>query len=364
MQIQLLKWKYKTYFHFSVEKLKEQLDRFKYRILSKEEKKESEADKKLINSYKEYMQKVLAVLVYNQTSTSPITAEQNATLVSASHEIFNITRFISKLNNVVENMNKSMNPLDDMIDLSFAEIQNYTNVYVQNYTHNRLSQYPFWEEYIGEFFAEVPEVRLNFTTDKLLTSKMDLYYLEHIFGEIITNKSAEILEMYVWWDAIEELLLHTTNQMRSMYLEYIRSITKLEGGSSRSYYCTNAVNQLMGMALSYGIADKQFLNTTKPNVQTMLVLIQASFKQLVRDLPWMDSQTKIETLEKAEKMKSQIGFPDWILNTKELENFYKNVRKLFEWLWEDLLEFYSPDYNLWDQLPEEHHASDPPEHKS
>jgi hypothetical protein len=39
--------------------------------------------------------------------------------------------------------------------------------------------------------------------------------------------------------------------------------------SFRSTFCTNAVNYLMGMAVSYFIADANFLNVTKSKVRLL-----------------------------------------------------------------------------------------------
>lgn len=39
----------------------------------------------------------------------------------------------------------------------------------------------------------------------------------------------------------------------------------------RSLDCAGLVTNFMGMAVSYGIADKAFLNSTKPKVRTFLI---------------------------------------------------------------------------------------------
>jgi predicted metalloendopeptidase len=42
----------------------------------------------------------------------------------------------------------------------------------------------------------------------------------------------------------------------------------------------------------------------------------AGFTQMLQDLPWMDAQSKLLAIEKANGMIHNIGFPDWILDNK------------------------------------------------
>jgi membrane metallo-endopeptidase-like protein 1 len=59
----------------------------------------------------------------------------------------------------------------------------------------------------------------------------------------------------------------------------------------------------------------------------MLDNIRLAFNTLVKNTTWMDYKTQLKTSEKSESMKSLIGFPEWILNKTELENYYKGVSK-------------------------------------
>lgn len=123
------------------------------------------------------------------------------------------------------------------------------------------------------------------------------------------------------------MMLYTTDEMRGKHREYLRTVSGVQSSPSRSLYCTTVVTQMMGMALSYGIAEPEFLTKTKTKVEEMLGLIQESFYRLVGDLHWMDGATKRETLEKAKRMVSLIGFPEWILNKTALEAHYYGVRE-------------------------------------
>lgn len=99
----------------------------------------------------------------------------------------------------------------------------------------------------------------------------------------------------------------------------------------------------MGMAVSYGVADRAFMNSTKPKVintqfllifillnfisqvQQMLLEIKEAFVQRVNELSWMDRETKLATLNKSKYMTSFIGFPEWLFESGALESYYEGV---------------------------------------
>lgn len=183
---------------------------------------------------------------------------------------------------------------------------------------------PIWQKYLNVLFGGIKENQLDLSKEILLTSKPDIMYLQNVVEYIFQLPKLEI-ELYIWWNVVEELALHTTSDIRKLHSEYAHKITKLEAGISRSEYCTGGVNKLMGMAVSYAIAESDFLIYTKPKVLNMLNNIREAFNNLVRETTWMDDGTKCSTLEKSIAMDSMIGFPDWILENGKLDEFYKGI---------------------------------------
>lgn len=65
----------------------------------------------------------------------------------------------------------------------------------------------------------------------------------------------------------------------------------------------------------------------KSRVEKMLSHVRTSFKDYVKRQWWMDGPTKNATLKKADKMTSLINYPDWILDDKRLNKYFKGVRR-------------------------------------
>lgn len=55
--------------------------------------------------------------------------------------------------------------------------------------------------------------------------------------------------------------------------------------------------------------------------------IRAEFKQIVRNIDWMDGNTRQSALEKVDAMTTHIAYPDELLDDNKLIEFYGNVRQ-------------------------------------
>jgi predicted metalloendopeptidase len=61
----------------------------------------------------------------------------------------------------------------------------------------------------------------------------------------------------------------------------------------------------------------------------MLADIQWAFSSLVHSADWMDEDTKVATLDKAAAVKQFVGFPEWLLDSGQLEDYYEGVSTLY-----------------------------------
>lgn len=225
--------------------------------------------------------------------------------------------------------------MSSLLNINIDELQNATDRIIAPKT------LPIWNEYLSILFENVTNPPMDYSSHLVLTSKPDVYYLEYLMSYVLELPENE-LELYIWWTIVEEMVLHTTSDIRKLHNEYAKSVTHLEGTTPRSLYCTSGVNQLMGMGVSYSIAKSNFLSETKPKVQTMIDNIRYAFDNIVYEINWMDSGTKCSTLEKSRAMRSLIGFPEWILEPEKLDEFYigvefnqsthlKNMMNVLEW---------------------------------
>uniref|UniRef100_A0A1I8P4T7 Peptidase M13 N-terminal domain-containing protein n=1 Tax=Stomoxys calcitrans TaxID=35570 RepID=A0A1I8P4T7_STOCA len=286
------------------------------------EKEEAESTKDTnsgLQAYVVYVRKVIEVyLSFLDPDMNPADIGEKSEKMTMT--AVNVARKIQKLKSIAENSTESAkNPIDDLVYKSVQDFQNLTDKLLS--TKSLLN----WEEYLQLMFdGGSNSTKFNSDTMEVITSNSDILYLQTIL-EYLQDLPSSHLEFYLWLSAVEELILHTTSEMRLLHAEYMRLVIGTEGSSPRSIYCAHGINSLMGMALSYALADDDFTRHKLPNVRRMLDDIRRSFNNLVRSTSWMDEPTKHETLQKSAEMKSFIGYPEWITNGSALDEHYEGV---------------------------------------
>ncbi|KAG4074705.1 hypothetical protein HA402_008803 [Bradysia odoriphaga] len=296
------------------------------KILAKAERKQvldevdDDEDNESVEAYKQYIAEVMATLVFYDNPSMDL-EKHIPNMKTAAETILKISKTIHEMNKEAENSTVKIDndPLADLVFITARELQNHTDSLILP------KSVPIWKKYMDILFGQFKEVQLDLNSELLLTSKPDIMYLQNVV-KYLSELPALDIELYIWWNVVEELVLHTTSDIRKLHNEYARKITKLEGGISRSEYCTGGVNKLLGMAVSYAIATPDFLIHTRPKVVTMLNNIREAFNNLVRETTWMDDGTKCSTLEKSNAMDSLIGFPDWIVQPGKLDSFYSGIK--------------------------------------
>lgn len=80
------------------------------------------------------------------------------------------------------------------------------------------------------------------------------------------------------------------------------------------------------MAVSWLFVDPLFHDETDQKVLEMVQYIKQSFHSMVYNSDWMDKRTKLATYGKIKQMTSVTGYPNWLFDEEEINNYYKDVR--------------------------------------
>ncbi|CAK1582999.1 unnamed protein product [Parnassius mnemosyne] len=208
-------------------------------------------------------------------------------------------------------------------EFTVDEIQAHTDMIVEN---NDGTSMAIWKRYLQGVFNN-SNVELNFETDKVIVSEFDLRYMS-LMAAYLSKTSPVVIELYIWIKVTEVLAVHTTTEIRELFDKSNAELHYDNGVSSstpRSLICASAVNDMLGMAVAYAIVDPNFMNVTKPKIESMLNELKNALAHLVGKTKWMDDNTKLETYKKIIQMKTLIGFPEWLIDEKSLELYYEGI---------------------------------------
>ncbi|XP_033298235.1 neprilysin-4 isoform X1 [Bombus bifarius] len=280
---------------------------------------------KLMKAEMMYMSDVIKQIVNNGTldtcslkneSSFPY-KEELEDVVDTLYDLTSTFYYISRMES-----NQSIwenEPTDDDYML-VDDLQKLTDEYVSE-VNSTLTPKPLWRPFIELVFKDIDTLDLN-KTDKILIG--DLEYMKEIALMLALTEEEE-LESYIWWVIVDIVVPHSSDNLRKIWLDYTRAVTSVEIAESKSLLCASAVNELMGMAVSWLFVDPSFHENKGKKVFEMLDDIKQAFASMVSRTDWMDRQTKMATIEKNRKMESQIGFPDWLFDEKVLNEYYEGI---------------------------------------
>ncbi|XP_055613594.1 neprilysin-like [Uranotaenia lowii] len=222
---------------------------------------------------------------------------------------------------------------------------------LQNMTDSNLDKpFPVWKPYLDTLFENLSTARPT-GDDELQSTDRHLDSLSYII-EAVSKQPPALIELYVWVHVTAFIVTHKFNQYKDLDEDA----------------CAKHVLHLMGLAVSYAIADPDFLTETKPQLDQMVDNIGIAFRQMMKEADWMDAETKRASIEKSQAMKTLIGFPEWIMDVQKLTDHYGALeidaeRHVQNWI--NAVEFLNYRWlaswrqnvsNIWDMNPTEVNA--------
>ncbi|XP_061377154.1 neprilysin-4-like isoform X3 [Danaus plexippus] len=180
----------------------------------------------------------------------------------------------------------------------------------------------------------VPEIKwrkylcivMNRTIDSSETVVLfALSYVRHLV-QLIKKTDPNTLSNYLLWRFVRHRVNNLDDRFQSAKQQFYYILFGREQAPPRWKNCISQVNSNMGMALGSMFVRKYFDEMSKNDTMTMTREIQQAFRELLHMTDWIDEETKKLAAHKVDSMMLRIGYPDFILNKKELDDRYKEVQ--------------------------------------
>ncbi|CAG9584830.1 unnamed protein product [Danaus chrysippus] len=180
----------------------------------------------------------------------------------------------------------------------------------------------------------VPEIKwrkylcivMNRTIDSSETVVLfALSYVRHLV-QLIKKTDPNTLSNYLLWRFVRHRVNNLDDRFQSAKQQFYYILFGREQAPPRWKNCISQVNSNMGMALGSMFVRKYFDEMSKNDTLTMTREIQQAFRELLHMTDWIDEETKKLAAHKVDSMMLRIGYPDFILNKKELDDRYKEVQ--------------------------------------
>uniref|UniRef100_A0A286XUY4 endothelin-converting enzyme 1 n=1 Tax=Cavia porcellus TaxID=10141 RepID=A0A286XUY4_CAVPO len=147
-------------------------------------------------------------------------------------------------------------------------------------------------------------------------------YLQQV-SDLINRTEPSVLNNYLIWNLVQKTTASLDRRFESAQEKLLETLygTK-KSCTPRWQTCISNTDDALGFALGSLFVKATFDRQSKEIAEGMISEIRSAFEEALDMLAWMDEKTRQAAKEKADAIYDMIGFPDFILEPKELDDVY------------------------------------------
>ncbi|KAK7072003.1 hypothetical protein SK128_020725, partial [Halocaridina rubra] len=263
-----------------------------------------------------YLSKVSAYKKYMASTASVIASSLNQTLEEdAIYEDVNaIFDFEMALANITMPEEKRRDSERLYNQMTISDLTNLTS-----------ATFVDWLKFLNTVFSEVS---INIDNNTIVIVN-EIEYIKEL-SLLINSTRSRTIANYIMWRLVKFLGDETNEAMRDVSFQYNKVFSGISTQIPHSLLCISKANKYMGEAVGVEYVKSYFPQQTKDDTSTITEDIQEAFKESLASNTWMDKETKLKAIEKADAIIKLIGYPDWFTNDMELESYYNELQELSE----------------------------------
>ncbi|XP_053420283.1 endothelin-converting enzyme 2 isoform X3 [Nycticebus coucang] len=166
-------------------------------------------------------------------------------------------------------------------------------------------------------------------------------YLQQV-SELINHTEPSVLNNYLIWNLVQK----TTSSLDRRFESAQEKLLETLYGTKKSCMprwqtCISNTDDALGFALGSLFVKATFDGQSKEIAEGMISEIRTAFEEALGQLVWMDEKTRQAAKEKADAIYDMIGFPDFILEPKELDDVYDGYEVSEDSFFQNMLNLYN-----------------------
>ncbi|XP_028320046.1 endothelin-converting enzyme 2b isoform X2 [Gouania willdenowi] len=192
-----------------------------------------------------------------------------------------------------------------------------------------------WLDFLS---SSLSPLELNDTEPVVVFAKE---YLQHV-SELINRTERSLLNNYMMWTLVQKSVNSLDQRFENAQDKLLESLygTK-KSCTPRWQTCIGNTDDTLGFALGSLFVKATFDKHSKEIAEGMINQIRSAFKDSLDRLTWMDEQTRERAKEKADAIYDMIGFPEFILDSKELDDVYDGYDVSEDSFFQNMMNFYN-----------------------
>ncbi|XP_014208534.1 neprilysin-2-like [Copidosoma floridanum] len=250
-------------------------------------------DKKLLKAYFDYMMNVTVSLgADNETAHRDMKA-----VLDFEIELFNIKT-----------------PAEEMVNVT--EVDNQMSI------RDLSRKYPSipWLNLLNKMFN--PSGVFVNDTETIFVADLDyIPKLEYLLKATPKRVVANYLAFYL----THVTLMYMPERLRQAVLDFNNVVEGTKQSMNRESWCLNEIMEAFPISVSAMYVRKYFNKDMKDSVLELVKNIKDQSKKRLKEVDWMDDETRKAALEKLESMGISVGFADELMDDRKVDDYYKEL---------------------------------------
>lgn len=191
---------------------------------------------------------------------------------------------------------------------------------------------PFTVREVQEKFPYIPWVEY---INALLPTGLDINENEVIIvsvpqffeqlGKLLDQTPKRIVANYLMWRVTAFSSFFLTEELRKRQLIYSTAVSGKQEQEPRWKECIDITSGSLSISVGALYVRKHFKEDAKRTALEMVNGIRKEFEKILKEVPWMDEETRAAALNKVHAMSTHIGYPDEIMVNQKIEEYYENL---------------------------------------
>jgi predicted metalloendopeptidase len=139
---------------------------------------------------------------------------------------------------------------------------------------------------------------------------------------LLKQTDKKVLVNYGIWRLVKSWSTRLDVRFDDIFQDFYKTMYGRVAKPSRSETCVSVANSALNMAVGALYVQEYFNKSDKIEALSMVQNLQKTYKEIIKDLDWMDDATKLLAMEKIDATLIEIGYPDYILDTPALDLYY------------------------------------------
>lgn len=215
-----------------------------------------------------------------------------------------------------------------------------------------------WIPYLSNVFSPVS---LNGSEPVVVYAKE---YLQEV-SVLISNTNRSLLNNYMIMKVVRKMVSILDQRFQDAEQRFFEVMygTK-KSCTPRWKLCVSDTDSALGFALGALFVKATFAEDSKAIAEDMVSDIKWAFEESLQDVSWMDPETKNAAKEKADAIYNMVGYPKFIMDSKELDKVFNDFEVVSDLYFQNVMQYYNfsarvnadqlrkkPNRNQWSMTP-------------